>query len=402
LKANARRLLEIQRARIQHFEATLSKQAEELLELAGRQEASAAAQQQELSAAREQLSRKHCDEDGARQRDLAALAAERGRLAQEQAKTAAAQRQAEELLSEARDGLAEAVKRQNELRSQLAESHKLIAARTAELEALKEKQSVNAGIASELQELGESKGRLERECESLQRQLAAAMEAAASSKNTDEEAAALRKRLESAVNELRELKQQNDELLGQNKKLTNRAGGAISIAGAPPSGGFDWESQKRALMRQMEEELVNDNPEHARDRLTVEGAIRITDQVVAEKDAEIDELKKLLANQSSSLGEVAIGAAAVANLLDQDELVREERENLRRMQDEWREKLREAEVEISIERAKFARDRTELDEQLQAYQKQRAAQPSANATGADGKAPRGNWLSRLGLKDDAG
>jgi hypothetical protein len=81
-------------------------------------------------------------------------------------------------------------------------------------------------------------------------------------------------------------------------------------------------------------------------------------------------------------------------------LIRDERENLRRQQEEWREKLRRAEVEISVERAKFARERIELDERIRNFEEQLSAAPSGEPNEQDNKAPRGNWLSRLGLKDE--
>ena len=102
------------------------------------------------------------------------------------------------------------------------------------------------------------------------------------------------------------------------------------------------------------------------DRLKVEEIVRTTDQLVARRDQEIADLKHLLHNQSCNLESVAVGAAAVGQLLDQDAVVREERENLKRLQDEWREKLREAEIDISVQRAKLARERAELEEKLHA------------------------------------
>ena len=94
----------------------------------------------------------------------------------------------------------------------------------------------------------------------------------------------------------------------------------------------------------------------------------------------------------------------MAGLVDCDELVQQERENLRRMQEEWREKLRRAEIEISVERAKIARERVELEEKLRSLEAARANDPppSADALGADkGKSrSRGRWLTRLGLQDD--
>ena len=153
-------------------------------------------------------------------------------------------------------------------------------------------------------------------------------------------------------------------------------------------------------MEQMESDFDESNPDEAQEKLTIAGTIRITDQVVAEKDREIEELQRILENQSGNLSEMAVGAVAIADVLDHDELIRDERENLRHLQDEWREKLRQAEVEISVERAKFARDRIELDEQVRMLEGERAAMDGDDSD-SNKKRNRGNWLSRLGLKDDS-
>jgi len=134
--------------------------------------------------------------------------------------------------------------------------------------------------------------------------------------------------------------------------------------------------------------------------MSIEGTIRITDGVVAQKEKEIQELKRLLDDQSSNLGSVAVGASAIAGMLDQDDLIRQERERLAEQQEEWREKLRQAEIDISVERAKIARERTELEEKLRAFQDEMAKQPADDADKPKAEKQTGRrWLSRLGLKD---
>ena len=141
-------------------------------------------------------------------------------------------------------------------------------------------------------------------------------------------------------------------------------------------------------------------------RLTAESAIQITDQIVAGKDREIMELRVLLSQQSSNIGAVAVGAAAIAENLDGDELIQQEREKLQALQAEWRDKLRQAEIDLSIERARIARQRAEVEEKVSAYDSARAqhkADDNAGTSGGQPKQPtRGRWLARLGLKDDAG
>ena len=73
-----------------------------------------------------------------------------------------------------------------------------------------------------------------------------------------------------------------------------------------------------------------------------------------------------------------------------------QREQLNLMQ----EKLRKAEVEISMERAKLARERAVLDERLnEAQEHDDNAQLVDDAKGGD-KHGRGKWLTRLGLREE--
>ena len=123
-----------------------------------------------------------------------------------------------------------------------------------------------------------------------------------------------------------------------------------------------------------------------------------TDQVIAEKDREITELRRRLEEQS-----VAVPGGAATEILDSSELIREERGKLARLQDEWREKLRQAEIDASVERAKLARERVDLDEKMQLYEAhcQRVSGLDDSGPGKrSGKAQGGRWLSRLGLKED--
>jgi cell division septum initiation protein DivIVA len=183
----------------------------------------------------------------------------------------------------------------------------------------------------------------------------------------------LRRRFEMAVEDVRELKAQNAELEQQRQRGTG-------AKASPPAD--------------------DDDEDGARDRLTIEGAIRITDQVVAEKEQQIEEMKSQLERSTVDADQ----SQAVAGLLDADEVIRKEREKLRRLQEDWQDKLRKAEIEISVERAKLARERTTMEEQIRSYKAQfaqrSAAEKSSPETDGSKKSGRGNWLSRLGLTGD--
>jgi hypothetical protein len=213
-----------------------------------------------------------------------------------------------------------------------------------------------------------------------------------------EELEVLRSRFELAVQDVRELKTRNAELEEELEEL--RQSSSARPNRSVPAAGLNWEAQKRNLLEQLEADFDDGDPRQSADKLTVAGAIRITDQVVVEKEQEIRELEKLLHEKTANIGGLAIGAAAVAEMLDHDELIRDERKNLKRLQDEWREKLRQAEVEISVERAKMARERNHMEEKLQAYERQLPKSQDGSVGDSRAKpATHGRWLTRLGLKN---
>jgi len=204
----------------------------------------------------------------------------------------------------------------------------------------------------------------------------------------------LRRRFEMAVQDVRELKTKNSDLTEQLAKAKSAGGAAASAGGAT-----DWESMKKRMMQQMEDDFDASNEKEKAAKLTIEGAMKITDEVVAEKEKEIQELRRALDSQAQSVGEVAVGAAAIAQMLDSDELVKQERESLQKLQEGLREQLRKAEIDISLERAKLARERSELDEKLRTIEAER---PAPGAVADDGKGKKGGgrkWLERLGLGD---
>jgi hypothetical protein len=94
---------------------------------------------------------------------------------------------------------------------------------------------------------------------------------------------------------------------------------------------------------------------------------------------------------------VAIGAAAIAQMFDTDELIQQERQKLKEIQLEWETKLRQAEIDLSMERAKLARERTQLESELE--EAKRCLPADAATEVAKGGRTR-KWLEHLGLKDE--
>jgi DNA repair exonuclease SbcCD ATPase subunit len=236
--------------------------------------------------------------------------------------------------------------------------------------------------------------KLRQEHDRLREQLAASEAELRKRANSGEHASGersdLQRRFEMAVEEVREMKRANAEL---ESKLKARGGAVIPTVG----GGLDWEAQKQRLLASLEA-FTDDDEAAVAERASIEGTIRITDQVVAQKDEEIAELKRRLAQ----LGEDSAASSkssAVAELLDHDEVIRQEREKLVQAQAEWREKIGKAEIDISVERAKIARDRAVLEEKTRQLQSDQDRQAANQENSDPSKPTRGRWLARLGLKD---
>lgn len=160
-----------------------------------------------------------------------------------------------------------------------------------------------------------------------------------------------------------------------------------------------WEQRKRLILQQLENETAASNPEEYQNhRNEVEEIIRTTQAEIERRDAEIAELQSIVQQQSNTREGVAIGAAAIAQMLDSDELVRLEREKLAAIQREWESKLREAEIQMSLERAKLSRERAEFEERLRNPIEPLNPATTEPATNPDGKPVR-RWLEHLGLRD---
>ena len=202
----------------------------------------------------------------------------------------------------------------------------------------------------------------------------------------------LRRRFELAVEDVRQLKTENADLQQQ-----LAAGGAAEPV---DDAGLDWEAQKRRMLASLEGETA---PAQAEERATIEGTIRITDEVVAEKDAEIAQLRARL-EQGPGGGVPAVelespdeDESPVSPLSD-DERLETERQRLATLEGEWEEKLRAAELELSVERAKIAREQAELAELRIEVEAQRKANTATSGGGEEEGKPAGrNWFNKLGL-----
>jgi len=306
-------------------------------------------------------------------------------------------RQVDRLKAELARATTESGDEQGELREQLSQQRRLLKERAAELkESRGEAEQLHKSLDHARREAaaGDSDqvAAMQQQRDALVLQVAE-LESQASGNGAS---ADLQRRFELAIEDVRELKKRNSELEEQLSAGATAMPPSASQPMTDASGGFDWEAQKQRMMASLDSDFDQGSPEQKEDRLSLEGTIKITDQIVADKDSEIAELKRLLDEQSGTMGDVAVGAAAITDLLDQDELIQQKRESLDQLQTEWQEKLRTAEVEISVERAQLARERAEIDDQ------QRTLEPVTRSNDGDSeeeKPPRGRWLAKLGLRE---
>jgi hypothetical protein len=207
----------------------------------------------------------------------------------------------------------------------------------------------------------------------------------------------LQRRYELALDDLRQSKNRNTELQQQLVKTRSTAAKLAQQARQP--GRLDWEAEKQRILAALEADFDEDDEAQQTERLRIAEVLQTTDEVIAAKDREIQELKQRLEDQSPN------GAADVPDMvsadqaLDNDAVVREERERLKRLQEEWREKLQQAQVELALERAKIARQRAELEELRTAENDSPQPPSTTDADGQTERSTRGRWLARLGLTE---
>jgi len=211
--------------------------------------------------------------------------------------------------------------------------------------------------------------------------------------DVEQQVSDLQRRFEMAVEDVRELKTKNAKLESQ-----------LSSAGTRPAtprhdaGAMDWESQKRRLLESLEDGASHEEDAASQQaRATIEGTIEITDAVVAEKDRQLAELAaELAAIRNNPTENNEVRDQKITDLIDADEIIAEHRKRSQQMERETEDKLRAAELELSVERAKMARQKVELEELRTNLESQRQAL-EANGGLPMSSAPKRRWLSKLGI-----
>ena len=393
--------LEKQSDALAEREAELEKRAEDFQAASGRQEAAQESfaareaawneERSSLEAARdellEQVAKLEADREASNDDGQSQLAGFERKL-QEQQSLWSEQREewnaAEAKLERERDEL----KQKFEL---ALEDVQRFRGRAADLEQeLARRPEANEADSAELVALRAERDALAERVEQLERQPAREVDG-----NSEQQVADLQRRFELAVEDVRELKTKNAQL------ESRLAAAAERPAAHADSGGMDWESQKRRMLASLAEEgedAVDEDRE--KERTTIEGTIEMTDAVVAEKDREIQELKTQLATLTSATADTRKGEQdeKVNELLNADEVIAEHRKRIAQVERAMEDKLRTAELEMSVERAKLARQKVELEELRSDLETQRQTMEAGG--GAAGGAPRRRWLSKLGLSGE--
>ncbi|TWU55422.1 coiled-coil domain-containing protein [Rubripirellula reticaptiva] len=230
----------------------------------------------------------------------------------------------------------------------------------------------------------------------------------------------MRLEVEELANHLRTVEDENDELRQQNSDLAAQlaASSVRSTLSNPQSSTSDaltWDERKALILQQMEAETFdadvfvdelqterNSEAESPTDFVeSLMNQLRKSESDLKKRDTEIGELRCLLEQpcEIRGPGEV-VGAAAIAQMVDADELVLLERERLQQLQAEWEDKFRRSEIDASLERAKLSRERQELaNKTLRLEEQIEHLQREARQTEESGSSSSRRWMVKLGLTE---
>lgn len=211
--------------------------------------------------------------------------------------------------------------------------------------------------------------------------------------DTAQQIADLQRRFELAVEDVRDLKKQNTQLEAQ----VAAAKSAAPAAASPPVAG-NWEAVKKQLLASLEHESGDVGPARKKELSSIENTVRITDEVVANKDRQIAELKLQMASGTGAAGGMSTVADGASAIVDSDTVIQQHRARIAQIEQEMEDKLRATEMALSLERAKIAREQSQLTELRIELESKRG--PNGTIAESGGNAPKRRWLSKLGLGDE--
>ncbi len=301
-----------------------------------------------------------------------------------------------------------------EARQLLEQSHSVDPSATENAAAQQEQlESMREQLEATRQQLDETLGELHttrRELQTAQAEIEQSRTEVGNATGDAEALAVNAEQLEELKRQLSEKQLEIFDLRGQNSDLASQVAKhqMATKNGASSSNinqeSLSWEERKKLIMQKLESEVdEGESDELAAKRLEVDEIIGATQQEVERRDQEIAELQRIIEQQSDTREGVAIGAAAIAQMLDSDDLISQERQKLKDIQQQWEEKLRQAEIDLSMERAKLARERTQLELELERAREAAREQALEAAQGGEHEKGQGRtrkWLEHLGLKEE--
>jgi len=278
---------------------------------------------------------------------------------------------------EAREDLVALRVEETRLRAKLAKSRQLLNERASQLnvarqrvESLTRQNNDNQAQANELIELGRVRDELQDELADLKSKIAANQHTDAEKSESED----LRRRFELAVESVRSLKSRNEMLTEELNQLRQLHEDAVGSAGSmiQPSG-----SGQRN---------VPDGTEAPNEQ----SSSTLADTLLAHKDERIEQL------------EADLAAARQQNEAKTPRQESASNEDLDRIQHEWIEKQRAAEVEIAVERAQNARTRAELEEKMRDLEAELAlARKQRNASSVARENPKkSGWLAKFRQQEE--
>ncbi len=248
-------------------------------------------------------------------------------------------------------------------------------------------------IARERDQLQQQLTELQSETRQLKDKLADAESQPTHDRSTSDEE--LQRRLDQALQEAQQLQQQNAELQQAMQE-------DLSAELATDDSYLDWEAQKKRLLNSLD---GGDSPAlDDTQRFELEEKIRACDKVVAAKDRQIQQLQEEQERRkAAAVPPEQTPAPESSPEIDADEMVKEELGRLEQLQSSLRETMREAEVEISLERAKLAREKVAVEEKLADMEliiEKRISELQAKNGGTIRGKTTSRWRTRLGLDND--
>jgi hypothetical protein len=223
-----------------------------------------------------------------------------------------------------------------------------------------------------------------------------AFEAAATEKASADKGmlCGLKKEIESLREEIESLTIQNHHLAGElaQSNIKRSIGSNANVDAT-----LTWE-QRKALLFNQDADAADDSASSANQ---FDEQLRRVQEQLRERDREIADLRDLLEQRPLHREEgTAVGAAAIAIMMDGDELICEERKRLQELQTEWEAKFRDMEISASIERASLSRERQQLERQNAELEEQLAhLKRELKQEEITGPNQSRRWLAKLGLAE---